>query len=146
MRYRTRREPATEKPNREAVELKIGFIGLGAMGGRLAARLTGVGEVTVFDTLERAMKPFAGRASLGSSIAETGTDADVVGVCVRTDAQVGDCVDALLPAMKPGSVLMIHSTVSPDIVKAAAKRAEPYAITVIDAPVTVTRYDGADAP
>ncbi len=41
---------------------------------------------------------------------------------------------------------MIHSTVSPDTVKAAAKRAEPYAITVIDAPVTVTRYDRADAP
>ena len=92
------------------------------------------------------MKPFSGRASLGSSIAEAGADADVVGVCVRTDAQVGDCVDALLPVMKRGSVLMIHSTVSPDTVRAAAKRAEPYAITVIDAPVTVTRYDGADAP
>ena len=60
---------AGEKPNREAAELKIGFIGLGAMGG-LAARLAGVGELTVFDTSERAMKPFAGRASLGSSIAE----------------------------------------------------------------------------
>ena len=92
------------------------------------------------------MKPFSGRASLASSIAEVGTDADVVGVCVRTDAQVGDCVDALLPVMERGSVLMIHSTVSPDTVKAAAKRAEPLAITVIDAPVTVTRYGGADAP
>ena len=116
------------------------------MGGRLAARLAGVGELTVFDTSQRAMKPFSGRASLGSNIAEAGTDADVVGVCVRTDAQVGDCVDALLPVMKRGSVLMIHSTVSPDSVKAAARRAEAYAITVIDAPVTVTRYDGADAP
>jgi 3-hydroxyisobutyrate dehydrogenase len=41
---------------------------------------------------------------------------------------------------------MVHSTVSPDTVRAAAERAVPYAITVIDAPVTVTRYDGADAP
>ena len=126
--------------------MKIGFIGLGAMGGRLAARLTGVGELTVFDTSQRAMKPFSGRASLRARRRrEAGTDADVVGVCVRTNT-VGDCVDALLPVMKRGSVLMIHSTVSPDTVKAAAKRAEPYAITVIDAPVTVTRYDGADAP
>ena len=70
----------------------------------------------------------------------------MVGVCVRTNAQVVDCVDALLPVMKRGSVLMIHSTVSPDTVKAAAKRAEPYAITVIDTTITVTRYDGADAP
>jgi 3-hydroxyisobutyrate dehydrogenase len=126
--------------------LKIGFIGLGAMGGRLAGRLTGVGELTVFDASERAMEPFTGRAVLGSSIAEAGTDADVVGVCARTGAQVDDCVDALLPVMKRGSVLMIHSTVSPDNVKAAAKRAEPHAITVIDAPVTVTRSGTADAP
>lgn len=108
--------------------MKIGFIGLGAMGGRLADRLTGVGELTVFDASERAMEPFTGRALLGSSIAEAGTDADVVGVCVRTGAQVDDCVDALLPVMKRGSVLMIHSTVSPDNVKAAAKRAELHAI------------------
>jgi 3-hydroxyisobutyrate dehydrogenase len=47
--------------------LKTGFIGLGAMGGRLADRLTGVGELTVFDASERAMEPFAGRALLGAS-------------------------------------------------------------------------------
>ena len=92
--------------------MKIGFMGFGPweVAGR---RLTSVGELTVFDASERAMEPFTGRASLGSSIAEAGADADVVGVCVRTDAQVGDCVDALLPVMKRGSVLMIHSTVSP---------------------------------
>ena len=80
--------------------MKIGFIGLGAMGGRLADRLTGVGELTVFDASERAMEPFTGRALLGSSIAEAGTDADVVGVCVRTGAQVDDCADALLPSAR----------------------------------------------
>jgi len=37
------------------------------MGGRLADRLTGVGELTVFDASERAMEPFAGRALLGAS-------------------------------------------------------------------------------
>ena len=57
----------------------------------------------MFDTSQRAMEPFTGRASLASSIAEAGTDADVVGVCVRTDAQVGDCVDAVLPVMKRGA-------------------------------------------
>jgi 3-hydroxyisobutyrate dehydrogenase len=126
--------------------LKIGFIGLGAMGGRLAAQLAGIGELTVFDASRRAMEPFVGRALLGASIAEAGTDADVVGVCVRTGAQVADCVDALLPVMKRRSVLMIHSTVSPDDVTAAAKRAQPHEITVIDAPVTVTRYQTTDVP
>jgi 3-hydroxyisobutyrate dehydrogenase len=126
--------------------LKIGFIGLGAMGGRLAAQLAGIGELTVFDASQRAMEPFTGRALLGASIADAGASADVVGVCVRTGAQVADCVDALLPVMKRGSVLMIHSTVSPEDVRAAAKRAESHEITVIDAPVTVTRYETTDVP
>ena len=78
---------AGDNRNREAAELKIGFIGLGAMGGRLAARLAGVGELTVFDTSQRAMEPFTGRASLGCEHrARSAPDADVVGVCVRTDA------------------------------------------------------------
>jgi 3-hydroxyisobutyrate dehydrogenase len=126
--------------------LKIGFVGLGRMGGRLASRLTEVGELTVYDASERAMAPFTGRAALGSSIADAGIDTDVVGICVRTGPQVNECVDALLPVMKRGSVLMIHSTVSPEVVKTAAKRGEAYEVDVIDAPVTVTRYDGADAP
>jgi 3-hydroxyisobutyrate dehydrogenase-like beta-hydroxyacid dehydrogenase len=87
------------------------------------------------------MQAFAGRATLASTITDIAIDADVVGVCVQNDAQVNDCVAALIPAMKPGSVLMIHSTVSPDTVKAAGALGAAAGIAVIDAPVTVTEYD-----
>ncbi len=126
--------------------MKIGFVGLGRMGGRMASRLAQAGELAVYDTSESAMAPFAGRARLAAGIADVGVDAEAVGICVRSGPQVTECVNALIPVMKPGSVLMIHSTVSPDIVKAAAKQGLAHEVDVIDAPVTVTRYDGADAP
>jgi 3-hydroxyisobutyrate dehydrogenase len=125
---------------------KIGFVGLGAMGGRLAARLAGAGELTVYDASPEVLERFRGRATLGSSVADAGRDADVVGICVRTAEQVDDCVDELLPVMAPGSLLMVHSTVGPEVVRAAAERCRSRGVDLVDAAVTVTRYDGADAP
>jgi 3-hydroxyisobutyrate dehydrogenase-like beta-hydroxyacid dehydrogenase len=42
--------------------------------------------------------------------------------------------------MREGGTLMIHSTVSPDLVLAVARGGAGRGIQVIDAPVTVTRY------
>jgi 3-hydroxyisobutyrate dehydrogenase len=127
--------------------MKLGFVGLGAMGGRLASRLVTVGDLTVYDKSETAMEPFRGRAAIGSTIADAATEADVVGVCVRDDAQVNDCVDGLLPAMKRGSILMIHSTVGPETVRAAARRGAEHGVDVIDATVTSTGHGAsADGP
>lgn len=126
--------------------MRIGFVGLGVMGGKLASRLVGVGELAVYDMSARAMEPFRGRARLGASIKDSGVNADVVGVCVANDAQVIECVAALLPVMQPGAVLMIHSTVSPETVLAAARQGKARGVEVIDAAVTVTRYDDADGP
>lgn len=121
--------------------LKIGFVGLGTMGGRLASCLVRVGDLSVFDADEAKMIPFEGRARLGTSIADVGKDADVVGVCVRNDEQVDSCADALAPTMQPGSIIMIHSTVSPDTIKAAAARCAEHGVILIDSAVTVTAYD-----
>lgn len=126
--------------------MKLGFVGLGNMGGRLASRLTGIGDLTVYDAFEPSMRPFAGRAVLAASLAEAGAGAEVVGVCVRTGEQVRECAAALLPVMTRGSVLMLHSTISPDLVKALARDGAPYGVDVIDTPVTVTRYDGETGP
>ena len=56
------------------------------------------------------------------------------------------CADALLPVMPEGSMLMIHSTISPDLVLALATEGAARGVEVIDAPVTVTRYGVADGP
>ncbi len=126
--------------------MKIGFAGLGNMGGRLASRLVDVGELTVYDVDEPSREAFRGRAHVANGIAEVGAGADVVGVCVRTGEQVRMCADALLPVMPEGTMLMIHSTISPDLVLALAKEGAARGVDVIDAPVTVTRYGVPDGP
>lgn len=118
---------------------KIGFIGLGSMGGDQARELAKLPQqLTVFDVAPAALARFEGRATLARSMAEVADDADIVGICVRDDAQVGECVDQALPAMKPGSVLLIHSTIRPQTAIAIAARAAAGGISVIDAPVTRT--------
>lgn len=118
---------------------KIGFIGLGSMGGALSRELAKLPlELTVYDVFPAALAKFEGRAKLAGSIADVGRDADVVGICVRDDAQVLECVDPLLPAMKRGSVLLIHSTIKAKTAQDIAERAAELGIDVVDAPVTRT--------
>ena len=68
--------------------MKIGFVGLGNMGGRLASRLADVGDLTVYDVYEPFREAFRDRARVAASIAEAGARADVVGLCVRTGEHV----------------------------------------------------------
>ena len=125
---------------------KIGFIGLGSMGGAQARELAKLPiPLTVYDVMPKAMEPFAGTATLARSMAEVGEDADVVGICVQDDNQVLQCVDPLLPAMKPGSVLLIHSTVKPATIIAIAERAAASGITVLDSAAALTALFNADA-
>ena len=126
--------------------MKIGFAGLGSMGSRLASCLVGVGDLTVYDVSEPAREAFSDRARVAGSIAEAGAGADVVGLSVRTGEQVRECADAVLPVMREGGMLMIHSTVSPDLVLTVARDGAGRGIQVIDAPVTVTRYGVPDGP
>jgi 3-hydroxyisobutyrate dehydrogenase-like beta-hydroxyacid dehydrogenase len=126
--------------------MKIAFAGLGSMGSRLASCLVGVGDLTVYDVDEQAREAFRGRARVAGSVAEAGAGADVTGLCVRTGEQVRECAAAVLPVMREGSTLMIHSTVSPDLVLSVARDGAERGIQVIDAPVTVTRYGVPDGP
>ena len=118
---------------------KIGFIGLGSMGGDQARELAKLPlDLTVYDVFPDALAKFEGRAKLAASIAEVGEDADAVGICVRDDTQVLECVDALLPVMKRGASLLIHSTIKPKTAQQIAERAATVGVDVIDAPVTRT--------
>ena len=83
------------------------------------------------------LAPFADTpAETASSIAELAARADHVGVCVVDDAGVEQVCDELIPAMRPGGRIAIHSTVHPNTVKALAARAAARGLALIDAPVS----------
>ena len=54
------------------------------------------------------------------------------------------CLESdLLPAMKPGSVLVVHTTGSPQTAEAIAARADRHFIDVVDAPISGGPHDVA---
>ena len=62
--------------------------------------------------------------------------ADVISVTVLNDEQVRDVVGELAANAKPGTVIAIHSTISPSTAVELAEELEPQGIHVVDAPVT----------
>jgi 3-hydroxyisobutyrate dehydrogenase-like beta-hydroxyacid dehydrogenase len=84
-------------------------------------------------------------AEVVTTVAEAADGADVVIVCVFTDEQVRQvCLEGdLMPAMPPGSVLVVHTTGSPQTAETIAARADRHFIDVVDAPISGGPHDVA---
>jgi 3-hydroxyisobutyrate dehydrogenase-like beta-hydroxyacid dehydrogenase len=118
-------------------DLKLGYIGLGNMGAPMAKRLVEwPGGVMVFDVRTEAMTPLAeAGATLADSVADVAA-ADIISVTVLNDEQVREVVGELAANAKPGTVIAIHSTISPDTAVALAEQLAPQGIHIVDAPVS----------
>lgn len=121
--------------------LRAAFIGLGNLGRPMAERLVGAGvETTVFDVDAAAVAALAqAGARAATSAREAATRADVVGVCVRDDAQVREAVlgeAGALAGARGGALLVLHSTILPGTVQELGRAAAERDVHVVDAPVT----------
>jgi len=115
-----------------------GFIGLGSQGGPMAHRIVDAGlPLVVWARRPEVLDAYRAKgATASASVAELGEQCDHVGICVVNDADVFAITDQLIPAMKPGSRIAIHSTVLPEsVIKLEAQCAEK-GIALIDAPVS----------
>jgi 3-hydroxyisobutyrate dehydrogenase-like beta-hydroxyacid dehydrogenase len=124
-----------------AAALRVGVIGLGAMGLQMARHLVAKGFVVAgTDTNEDAMRRAEKHGvRLCSSAAEVGAHADVVVLMVATDDQVNDVMQAsgLLDRLPSGAVVCIASSVSPETCRDLATLAAARDIGVIDTPVVL---------
>ena len=118
-------------------QVKLGYIGLGNMGTPMAMRLVGwPGGVTVYDVRTEAMTPLAEvGATLADSVADVAA-ADIISVTVLNDEQVRAVVGELAAHAKPGTVIAIHSTISPETAVELAEQLRPQGIHIVDAPVS----------
>jgi 3-hydroxyisobutyrate dehydrogenase-like beta-hydroxyacid dehydrogenase len=118
-------------------EIKLGYIGLGNMGTPMAKRLVEwPGGLIVFDVRAEAMTPLA---EVGATLADTVADvatADIISVTVLNDEQVREVVAELAAHAKPGTVIAIHSTISPETAAQLAEQLRPNDIHIVDAPVS----------
>ncbi len=121
--------------------MKVGFIGLGSQGGPMARRIVEGGyETTLWARSPATLEPFADTpAKVAKSPAELAAASDLVCLCVVADADIEEIAygeDGLLAAVKPGSVIAVHSTVHPNTCRQLAEKSGAQGVSVIDAPVS----------
>jgi 2-hydroxy-3-oxopropionate reductase len=107
---------------------------MGAPIARSIAR--SIPDLIVFDVRPEALESFreAG-VRCAASLAEFRGCA-VVAVTVNNDRQVLDVVESLAPALQAGAVIVVHSTVLPETMRAAAELAAAYGLSIVDAAVS----------
>jgi len=117
---------------------RIGFIGLGNQGAPIAHRIADAGlPLVVWARRPEALEAFTAKgATTAATIAELGAQCDHVGICVLADADVIDVCEKLIPAMRAGSRIAIHSTVLPETCIKLARQCAARGIDLIDAPVS----------
>lgn len=116
----------------------IGWIGLGNLGAPLAARLAG-GPATL-RAHDRDAARMAAIAAQGAQTAASAADAvrgaDIVITCLPSPAATAAVLEAILPAMAPGTTWIEMSTLGRDEVLAFAARAAAAGVEMLEAPVT----------
>lgn len=117
---------------------QIAFIGLGNMGGPMAANLVKAGHrVTGFDLVPAALE--AAKAA-GVAIAATPGDAvagaDIVITMLPSGKHVLSVYEAILPAVVPGTLLIDSSTIDVDSARKAHALAADKGAVALDAPVS----------
>ncbi|HEX4721624.1 MAG TPA: 3-hydroxyisobutyrate dehydrogenase [Pseudonocardiaceae bacterium] len=118
--------------------MSIAFLGLGNMGGPMAANLVGAGEKVVgYDPVADAR---AAAAATGVSVADSAVDAvadaGVVITMLPGGSYVLDCYREIVPAVRPGTLFLDCSTIDVADARAAAHLATSAGHHAVDAPVS----------
>jgi 3-hydroxyisobutyrate dehydrogenase-like beta-hydroxyacid dehydrogenase len=119
----------------------VAFCGLGMLGGRVCdALVASPHRVAVYDPRAEALDgPVAAGARRATSPADAATDADVLIVFVRDDAQAVDVVtgpEGMLRAARPGSVVVLHATVAPATVRQVHAACRAAGVGFVDAGIS----------
>jgi len=115
----------------------VGFVGLGAMGAPMAARLAATGRTV------QGYDPFAPATPTGVRRVDTARDAaagaEVVVLMVATPEQARDALGGetgVLRSLQQGAVVLVTATVGPDAVTALAGEVAAAGGELVDAPVS----------
>ena len=119
--------------------MKIGFAGLGVMGGPMARHLVHAGhEVTGFNRSPGKARTWAAAhgGRFAATIAEAADGADLFILCVGNDEDVRQVVSEALSHLGVGAVIVDHTTTSARVARDMAALAMKAGHQFIDAPVS----------
>lgn len=119
--------------------MKIAFSGLGVMGAPMAGHLVKAGhEVTGHNRSPEKAHAWASAndACAVGSLAEVSGEIEALILCVGNDADVREVVEAALPGMRAGAVIVDHTTTSARVAREMADLAAARGVAFLDAPVS----------
>lgn len=117
----------------------IGFLGLGAMGAPMAARLAAAGHpLVVFDADPARTAAVAADlgATAAASPAEVGAGAGVVITMLPNSAIVSDVLTGVLTTLRPGGLILEMSSGVPEATRVLAEAVAAAGSALVDAPVS----------
>jgi len=118
---------------------RIGFVGLGNMGGGMALNLVKGGhEVVAFDLAEPALQRARdGGCTTAHTAAEAGMGVDAVVTMLPAGKHVASVYEEqIFAAVKPGTLLIDCSTIDVATARAVAQKAAERGLEMVDAPVS----------
>jgi 3-hydroxyisobutyrate dehydrogenase len=128
--------------------MRVGFIGLGIMGSRMAGNLLAKGHsLTVWNrTQERGAALRAAGAAWAETPRALATASDVVCVCVADPAAlaiVSTGPDGFLAGLSPGTLVVDFSTVGPEAVRTLDESCRAHGARFLACPVTGSKNAAA---
>ena len=124
---------------------KVAFLGLGAMGSRMAKNILAANfELTVWNRSENAGRPLReSGAKWAKTPREAASDAEIV-IAMVTDDEASETIwcdehTGALAGMKAGSIAIECSTLTPAWIETLADRAAKRNVKLLDAPVSGSR-------
>ena len=134
---------------KEEQKMKIGFIGLGIMGSKMAMRLASAGyELIVFNRTREKVVPFVELgAKETSSIATLAEESDIICTCLSMpsdsiEVYLGE--NGILPNAKPGTICLDFTTVGRETSQLINKLGVKTGIDYLDTPVSGGPEGAAD--
>jgi 3-hydroxyisobutyrate dehydrogenase len=117
---------------------KLGFVGLGVMGGPMAGHLLAAGnQVVVWNRTAAKAEPLRDQgASVAASLGDLGEEADVIMICVNRSEDVADCLSELKKSARPNTLFIDHSTIAPTAAKEVHDDLFGSGFRFVDAPIT----------
>ena len=118
---------------------QVAFIGLGVMGYPMAGHLSKAGfQTKVYNRTTAKAKQWCGdyEGTLAETPAKAVEGADFVFICVGNDDDLRSVVygeDGVLAGIKPGAILVDHTTASANVAREISEKA---AVAFLDAPVS----------
>jgi len=119
--------------------MKIGFAGLGVMGGPMARHLVQAGhEVAGFNRSPDKARAWAAATGgrFAATVADAAEGAELLVLCVGNDDDVRQVVGEALPHLTAEAVIVDHTTTSARVAREMAAAASAQVRAFIDAPVS----------